>query len=477
MNHLIPGDFFGEWALLHSVQRSASVMAMHQGGLKCIVVSRDIFMQCIAPLHEVMRKAKSPGMVLRRLGLSAQGLWLPVTVQLRRSPEAQVAGFPAERVCKGLVSADALHGVTEDVNGGIYLCVQEGTLLGRGGTSVVRAAADVVTGRLYALKSLLKAAVVQTREHIFCEQAITRGVVHPFCLRQYASFSDSTHLYFLLDLVDGCDLMDLLAGSATVFEPAISEQEAAARGCQPRPHTLRGLQETHAAYYVGCISLAFDFLHRQCSVVYRDLKPENVLIGQDGVPKLGDFGFAKELPETGRTFTFCGTPGYVAPEVVLGKGYTCKVDWWGLGVLLYVLVTGSQPFSMPGAGNDPVAVIRRVADPLHEVTFPPYPSPEMRDLTGRLLERNPERRVEGPELFGHAFFAGVDWDDLAEGRTPPPPLIQNGLRAQAKRLRGQVAEVQKSEAVHAAMAAQMQQGQLLGGPGPAVDPNEVFRDF
>jgi cGMP-dependent protein kinase 2 len=114
------------------------------------------------------------------------------------------------------------------------------------------------------------------------------------------------------------------------------------------------MEESMAKFYVASIVLALEYLHTN-GIVYRDLKPENVLIDSQGYAKLGDFGFAKQIDGGGRTYTFCGTPGYVAPENVLGRGYNHSVDWWTLGVLMYVLLTARQPFSSPKT-HDPMEV-------------------------------------------------------------------------------------------------------------------------
>ncbi len=108
--------------------------------------------------------------------------------------------------------------------------------------------------------------------------------------------------------------------------------------------------------------------------------------------KLGDFGFAKQVDLGGRTYTFCGTPGYVAPENVMGRGYNHSVDWWTLGVLMYVLLTARQPFTSPRT-QDPMEVMRRIVDDRWPIKYPPYMSDEARDLISRLLERKPVRRI------------------------------------------------------------------------------------
>ena len=117
---------------------------------------------------------------------------------------------------------------------------------------------------------------------------------------------------------------------------------------------MQGMDEDLARFYIASIVLALEYLH-ESNIVYRDLKPENVFIDQAGYIKLGDFGFAKMLTESPKTYTFCGTPGYVAPENILAHGYNFSVDWWGLGVLMYVLLTGRQPFSTPKT-EDPMQV-------------------------------------------------------------------------------------------------------------------------
>ncbi len=327
------------------------------------------------------------------------------------------------------------------------LTLVEGPLLGGGAFARVTAVAQHPGGRAFALKRMPKAAVSGCPEHVFCEQAITRNAAHPLCVRQYASFQDATHLYMLFDCLPGGDLMDVLVAEARVVAgarvprlPPSSQPAAAApaKGAPPpppwwvpaclRPRTrlLRGMPEATARFYAACVVEALAYLHAR-GIVYRDLKPENVLVDAGGYARLGDFGFAKALdPATGRTYTFCGTPGYVAPENVLAQGYGPSVDWWGLGVLVYVLLTGRQPFSSPRT-DDPMAVMRRIVDEGWGVPLPPYLSPSARDLLARLLERKPGQRLGcGPggagEVRAHKWFAGVDWGGLAGRRVAPPRL-------------------------------------------------------
>jgi serine/threonine protein kinase len=142
-------------------------------------------------------------------------------------------------------------------------------------------------------------------EHVFQEQKVTRLVAHPFCMRQYASFQNAECLYFLFDYMTGGDLMDRLAADAKIC----SFRKGSLMGKTKR--YLQGMHEQSGSFYVASLVLAVDYLHTH-NIIYRDLKPENVLLDSAGYIKLVDFGFAKCLQAGERTFTFCGTPGYVA---------------------------------------------------------------------------------------------------------------------------------------------------------------------
>ena len=156
--------------------------------------------------------------------------------------------------------------------------------------------------------------------------------------------------------------------------------------------------------------------------------------------RLADFGFAKQLGEDGdgRAYTFCGTPGYVAPENILASGYNTSVDWWSLGVLTYVLLTGQQPFGRPS--DYAMAIMRRIINPCWEVTFPPYLSKTAIAFINGLLQRKPSQRL-GYSALGvsgikdHPWFAGFNWEQL-RARHLDPPIEASRLKKDKARLMG-----------------------------------------
>lgn len=181
--------------------------------------------------------------------------------------------------------------------------------------------------KVFALKILRKAEVIKLKQidHVRHERQILGDVAgYPFITELIASFSDHDSLYMLLDYVPGGELFSYL-----------------------RRH--RRFPEEWAQFYAAEIVLVLEYLHEhQGGVAYRDLKPENLLLDAQGHVKLVDFGFAKRLGHKNdrpvETYTLCGTPEYLAPEVIQNKGHTTAVDWWALGILIYEFLTGYPPF-------------------------------------------------------------------------------------------------------------------------------------
>jgi len=175
-----------------------------------------------------------------------------------------------------------------------------------------------------------------------------------------------------------------------------------------------------ARFYGGCVLDALEHLHA-LGVVYRDLKPENLLIDAEGYLKIVDFGFAKVVAD--RTYTLCGTPEYLAPELVLGKGHDKGVDYWALGILLYEQVAGYSPFA-DSPNNDQMVICRNILK--GEVVFPAYvKDKDLRDLILKLLVKDVPRRFGcllggAQDIRQHRFFRPLDFDELFSRRVPAP---------------------------------------------------------
>lgn len=169
-----------------------------------------------------------------------------------------------------------------------------------------------------------------------------------------------------------------------------------------------------ALFYGSQILLTLYYLHR-AGVIYWDLKPENLLIDKNGNIKLADFGFAKWLGHKEKTYTLCGTPEYLAPELIHSdkEGYTRAVDWWALGVLMYEMMVGFPPFY----DKDPIGIYEKIFR--LTIEFPEFLSMNAKDLIVRLLNPKYKKRLgcvdNGLEIFWHEFFNGVPFDELEQG--------------------------------------------------------------
>ncbi len=245
----------------------------------------------------------------------------------------------------------------------------------------------------FALKVLAKADVVRLKQvsHINSERSILTKVEHPFLVNMVASFQDSKNCYMLMEYVVGGEIFSYL-------------------------RRARQFSTDVARFYVSTIVLAIEYLHKH-RVVYRDLKPENLLIDANGYTKITDFGFAKELED--RTWTLCGTPEYLAPEIIQCSGHGTAVDWWSLGVLLFEMLAGYPPFYDP----NPILIYEKIL--AGKLVFPDHVDVVSRDLITSLLTADRSRRLGNlrggaDDVKKHPWFYGVDWQALQEGRIPPP---------------------------------------------------------
>ena len=259
-------------------------------------------------------------------------------------------------------------------------------VIGRGAYGKVQLVRYNGDGQIYALKSLSKRLLSQNDliERTLIERNTLINANHPFLTSARYSFQSDTKLFLALEYVPGGELFSRL-------------QEE------------RKFPEHRVKLYVAQLTLAIGYLH-SIGIIHRDLKPENILVDKDGYLKITDFGLAKEKMKSqdAKTCTFCGTPDYIAPEMILSKPYNKSVDWWSMGILTYEMLYGYPPFYNQNTN----AMYRSILnDPLE---FPKGGSSSANDFISRLLERNPEKRLgSGPsevdEVKMHPFFAGVDW--------------------------------------------------------------------
>ncbi|SJX61203.1 probable cAMP-dependent protein kinase catalytic subunit [Sporisorium reilianum f. sp. reilianum] len=245
----------------------------------------------------------------------------------------------------------------------------------------------------FALKVLAKSDIVKLKQvsHVQSEHSILAKVDHPFLVNMIASFQDSKNCYMLMEYVVGGEIFSYLRRAGR-FSADV------------------------ARFYISTIVLAIEYLHTK-QVVYRDLKPENLLIDSNGYTKITDFGFAKEVQD--RTWTLCGTPEYLAPEIIQCSGHGSAVDWWSLGILLFEMLAGYPPFYDP----NPILIYEKIL--AGKLVFPKEIDPVSRDLISGLLNADRSRRLGNlrggaSDVKSHPWFHGVDWTALQEGRIAPP---------------------------------------------------------
>ncbi|KAI4585524.1 hypothetical protein MJG53_005758, partial [Ovis ammon polii x Ovis aries] len=250
----------------------------------------------------------------------------------------------------------------------------------------------------FAMKCIRKKHIVDTKqqEHVYSEKKILEELCSPFIVKLYRTFKDNKYVYMLLEACLGGELWSILRDRGSFDEPT-------------------------SKFCVACVTEAFDYLHR-LGIIYRDLKPENLILDAEGYLKLVDFGFAKKIGSGQKTWTFCGTPEYVAPEVILNKGHDFSVDFWSLGILVYELLTGNPPFS----GIDQMMTYNLILKGIEKMDFPRKITRRPEDLIRRLCRQNPTERLGNlkngiNDIKKHRWLNGFNWEGL-KARNLPSPL-------------------------------------------------------
>ena len=244
---------------------------------------------------------------------------------------------------------------------------------------------------LIIIKILKKSEIIKTNqtEHIMNELNIIPYLEHSSIIKFISFYMDNYYLYLAFEFLPGGDLFTLLK----------SENKFSSNKSQ---------------FYIGQIIFAIEYLHSQ-NIIYRNLKPENILINKNGYIKITDFSLAKKLED--RTYTICGTPGYMAPEIILNKGYGMGVDWWAVGILLYEMICGIDPFW----DESPMKIYENILE--GKIKFSSDFDDKSKKLIKHLLEKDISKRYGNlkngvEDIKNHEFFQNFNWDKLLKQEIP-----------------------------------------------------------
>uniref|UniRef100_A0A7S2FJL0 cAMP-dependent protein kinase n=1 Tax=Florenciella parvula TaxID=236787 RepID=A0A7S2FJL0_9STRA len=275
-----------------------------------------------------------------------------------------------------------------------------GVTLGTGSFGRVKFATHKIKGSHWAIKMLKKSEVIRLQqvEHMVSEKTILAALSHPFIVTLAGTFQDPRYLYMVLEYVVGGEFFTHLRNA-------------------------QRLDNNNAKFYAAQVSLIFEYLHSQ-DFIYRDLKPENLLLDKMGYIKITDFGFAKRVAF--KTYTLCGTPEYIAPEVLLNKGHGKGVDWWTLGILMYEMLVGQPPF----VDDDPMGIYQQIL--AGKVNFPRFIDRNAKSLIKKLLVADLTKRfgclkAGASDIKNHKWYAGLDWSGLLDKELVAPviPNVQD----------------------------------------------------
>jgi serum/glucocorticoid-regulated kinase 2 len=278
-------------------------------------------------------------------------------------------------------------------------------VIGRGSYGKVCLVQFKKTNNLYAMKSLKKDVLLDEDqvESTLLEKNILQSIKHPFLVGMSFCFQTEERVYFVLPFIRGGELFQHLRKS-------------------------KYFPEKDVKFYASIIGLALDHLHKN-GIVYRDIKPENILLEEDGYLKLIDFGMAKILKEGEITNSFCGTPEYLAPEIITGEGHNRMADWWSYGTLVYEMLFGIPPFFCEN--------VEKMYDLItkSQLRFPKKfrISDEAKDFLVKLLVKNQKERfgINGgfDEIKKHPFLKDIDFKALEEKKIEAPfkPVLEDSF--------------------------------------------------
>lgn len=362
------GNFFGEQALLSKEPQAATVTVISATavllGLDC-----DSFHLLLGDAMTVA--ATTPGEDTRR--------------RRRRCSTAELIG----RLLVSMPGTEKPKVPWESL--------EELGVLGMGSFGRVTLQRDRSSGDLYALKALSKGYIKskQLEQHVVNERRAMEMLESEFLVRLRCTYRCPQYVYFLLEPALGGELYDAYVQNEHLFGSA-----------------------EHARFYVVCASLGLQHLHDR-RIIYRDLKLENALLYSNGYACLTDLGLAKVV--IGKTYTVCGTADYLAPEILRQTGHNRAVDWWALGIMLFIMIAGRAPFD----AEDVMQIYRNIVKGFKRETFPDNFSEDLVDLILTLCRKKPERRLPmSPGGMGniqaHAWFGSYPWDAVRDRTLPAP---------------------------------------------------------
>nr|CAH69748.1 cGMP-dependent protein kinase 13-3 [Paramecium tetraurelia] len=274
-----------------------------------------------------------------------------------------------------------------------------------GNVYLVRTAQDE---KLYALKCISKAQIVEQHleRHLAQEKQVLSTINFPFLMQFYKSMKDQNYIYFLVEFIKGMELFD-----------AIRE--------------IGLLTTVDSQFYIGSLLICVEYLHK-LQIIYRDIKPENIMVDEKGYLRMIDMGTAKFLNQKSiRTYTIIGTPHYMAPEIITGKGYTFTVDLWSIGVCLFEFMCGGVPYAEDA--DDPYEIYEEIQK--KSITFPPFmKDKKAKKFIEQLLLKTPEARLGGgyASLKANSWFDKFDWDKLMDKELKAPFVPKKSRMIQEK---------------------------------------------
>ena len=257
------------------------------------------------------------------------------------------------------------------------------------------------TGARYALKAVSKQELKKNQQYkyVVAESRIQKSINHPFIVKLFWSFQTPKNVYLIFEYCPYSDLSKLLINK-------------------------KGLSEAVVRFYISEIILAIEYLH-SLDIVYRDLKPQNILIDEYHHAKLGDFGLARaNTNKSNLATTFCGSPGYIAPEIIKDEGIWKPADIYSLGICLYELLVGTLPFNEVNTMKLYKLIVSG------KIIFPNTLTPNSRSLISVLTQKSPEKRPTISEIKSHPFFEGINWTKLMN-RELDPPLVMEEMNQQS----------------------------------------------